>query len=147
MASGKFISLEGGDGSGKSTQIAMLAARLREAGLTVVETRDPGGTEGAEAIRQLVLTATQRNNGHRYRDCFASAEMRYDLLRIGLDQFRRQALQAQHEIECRPPRPIGHAKLTGRRIADTGPLGHPAGDVHSRAHENAGDFRGRQQGH
>lgn len=56
MASGKFISLEGGDGSGKSTQIAMLAARLREAGLTVVETRDPGGTEGAEAIRQLVLT-------------------------------------------------------------------------------------------
>lgn len=53
---GRFISLEGGDGTGKSTQITMLATALREAGHTVVETRDPGGTEGAEAIRRLVLT-------------------------------------------------------------------------------------------
>lgn len=56
MAAGRFISLEGGDGSGKSTQIRMLANRLRDAGHNVVETRDPGGTLGAEAIRQLVLT-------------------------------------------------------------------------------------------
>lgn len=56
MEPGRFISLEGGDGSGKSTQIAMLASRLRSAGHDVVETRDPGGTPGAEAIRKLVLT-------------------------------------------------------------------------------------------
>jgi dTMP kinase len=52
---GKFISLEGGEGVGKSTQLRGLAAALRERGLTVVETREPGGSEGAESIRHLLL--------------------------------------------------------------------------------------------
>jgi dTMP kinase len=52
---GRFISLEGGEGVGKSTQMRALAAALRERGLTVVETREPGGSEGAEAIRKLLL--------------------------------------------------------------------------------------------
>lgn len=54
-ARGRFISLEGGEGVGKSTQIGALAAALRERGLTVVETREPGGSDGAESIRRLLL--------------------------------------------------------------------------------------------
>lgn len=52
---GHFISIEGGEGVGKSTQIAALAAFIVQKGFEVVLTREPGGTEGAEAIRQLVL--------------------------------------------------------------------------------------------
>jgi len=52
---GLFISFEGIDGSGKSTQSRRLATRLREAGHDVVETREPGGSPGAEEIRALVL--------------------------------------------------------------------------------------------
>jgi dTMP kinase len=52
---GKFITLEGGEGVGKSTQVRLLAAYLRGRGLEVIETREPGGTAGAEAIRELLL--------------------------------------------------------------------------------------------
>jgi dTMP kinase len=52
---GRFISLEGGEGAGKSTQLRRLASALRERGLEVVETREPGGSPGAEAIRALLL--------------------------------------------------------------------------------------------
>lgn len=54
-ARGRFITLEGGEGVGKSTQARALADRLRRSGLTVVETREPGGSVGAEAIRELLL--------------------------------------------------------------------------------------------
>ena len=53
---GQFISFEGGEGTGKSTQIAELAGRLTEAGLSVVTTREPGGAPGAEDIRSLLVT-------------------------------------------------------------------------------------------
>ena len=56
MTRGRFITLEGGEGAGKSTQLRALAAALRTQGLEVVETREPGGSEGAEAIRALLLT-------------------------------------------------------------------------------------------
>ena len=52
---GHFLSFEGIDGSGKSTQARLLAAGLRELGMTVVLTREPGGSPGAEQIRRLVL--------------------------------------------------------------------------------------------
>lgn len=52
---GLFVTFEGGDGTGKTTQLRRLAARLRAAGRTVVETREPGGAPGAEEIRRLVL--------------------------------------------------------------------------------------------
>lgn len=55
MARGRFISLEGGEGVGKSTQLAALATALQGRGLTVVVTREPGGSPGAEAIRRLLL--------------------------------------------------------------------------------------------
>ena len=53
--SGRFLSVEGGEGVGKSTQILALADAIRKAGFDVVITREPGGTPGAEAIRQLLL--------------------------------------------------------------------------------------------
>ena len=52
---GSFISFEGGDGAGKSTQIKLLSAELKNAGHEVVVTREPGGTDGAEAIRELIV--------------------------------------------------------------------------------------------
>ncbi len=58
---GRFISFEGGEGSGKSTQARLLAERLKNTGHDVVLTREPGGTPGAEAIRGLLVTgATDR---------------------------------------------------------------------------------------
>jgi dTMP kinase len=53
---GKFISFEGGEGSGKSTQIKLLADRLAAAKLRAILTREPGGSPGAEIIRHLVLS-------------------------------------------------------------------------------------------
>ncbi len=55
MPGGGFISFEGIDGSGKSTQVRLLAATLRARGGEVVETREPGGAPGAEAIRSLLV--------------------------------------------------------------------------------------------
>jgi len=55
MSRGRFISLEGGEGVGKSTQLHALAEALQGRGLTVVVTREPGGSPGAEAIRRLLL--------------------------------------------------------------------------------------------
>lgn len=52
---GKFITFEGIDGSGKSTQLAMLATKLRELGREVVTTREPGGTRLGEALRAAFL--------------------------------------------------------------------------------------------
>jgi dTMP kinase len=52
---GRFISLEGGEGVGKSTQVKRLAEALRAQGREVILTREPGGSLGAEAIRQLLL--------------------------------------------------------------------------------------------
>jgi dTMP kinase len=57
---GAFITLEGGDGSGKSTQAALLVRRLEADGRTVVRTREPGGTELGVEIRRLV----QHTEGH-----------------------------------------------------------------------------------
>jgi len=61
MSEGSFITLEGGEGSGKSTQIALLTQKLKAAGKQVVETREPGGSEGAEKIRQLLVTGNPQS--------------------------------------------------------------------------------------
>ena len=55
---GLFITFEGGEGVGKSTQVRRLAERLQAAGREVVTTREPGGSPGAEAIRNLVLNGS-----------------------------------------------------------------------------------------
>ncbi len=53
---GFFVTFEGGEGAGKSTQITRLAKALREAGHDVVVTREPGGSTGAEAVRHVLLS-------------------------------------------------------------------------------------------
>ena len=55
MNRGRFIAFEGGEGAGKSTQARLLADALRERGIDVLLTREPGGTPGAEAVRRLLL--------------------------------------------------------------------------------------------
>lgn len=55
MTRGKFITLEGGEGAGKTTQIARLKKHLEYSGKIVVTTREPGGSAGAEAIRKLLV--------------------------------------------------------------------------------------------
>ena len=60
---GRFITFEGGEGTGKSTQVRRLAERLRLLGHEVVETREPGGSPGAEAIRHLLLAGVAKPLG------------------------------------------------------------------------------------
>lgn len=55
MRKGRFITFEGGEGAGKSTQLQLLAVALRRAGRDVVITREPGGSTGAEQIRRLLV--------------------------------------------------------------------------------------------
>jgi dTMP kinase len=58
-ATGRFITLEGGEGVGKSTQVKALAEALRNRGVEVIVTREPGGSEGAERIRDLLLSGSE----------------------------------------------------------------------------------------
>ncbi|HEY1980382.1 MAG TPA: dTMP kinase, partial [Xanthobacteraceae bacterium] len=60
---GKFITFEGGEGTGKSTQAAMLALRLEALGLAVQLTREPGGSPGAEIIRHVLLSGAAKPFG------------------------------------------------------------------------------------
>ena len=71
---GKFISLEGGEGAGKSTQLKALAKALRGRGIDVVETREPGGSDGGEKIRELLLSGEEdRWNARAEALLFAAA--------------------------------------------------------------------------
>jgi dTMP kinase len=61
VSKGRFITFEGGEGTGKSTQVALLATALADAGVDVISTREPGGAPGAEEIRNLLVNgATNR---------------------------------------------------------------------------------------
>ena len=60
---GRLVTFEGGEGAGKSTQIARLAERLGATGVRVVRTREPGGTPGAEAVRHVLLAGGARRYG------------------------------------------------------------------------------------
>jgi dTMP kinase len=92
---GRFITFEGGEGTGKSTQAAMLADRLRAFGLGVVLTREPGGSPGAEAIRHVVLSgAAQPFGSHAEAILFAAA--RDDHVR----QLIRPALEGGRWVVC-----------------------------------------------
>ncbi|KAA5602152.1 dTMP kinase [Blastochloris sulfoviridis] len=60
---GRFITFEGGEGAGKSTQLARLGARLAESGYGILATREPGGSPGAEAIRHVLLSGAAKPLG------------------------------------------------------------------------------------
>jgi dTMP kinase len=71
---GRFITFEGGEGSGKSTQVASLVKRLTTLGLAVMATREPGGSPGAEAVRHVLLSgAAQPLGAHAEAILFAAA--------------------------------------------------------------------------
>ncbi len=63
MTRGKFITFEGGEGGGKTTQAKLLAERLRKAGHEVLQTREPGGTPRAETIREVLLSGKAKRFG------------------------------------------------------------------------------------
>lgn len=89
MNEGRFITLEGGEGVGKTTQLHALAEALRAKGLDVVTTREPGGSEGAEAIRRLLLEGGEdRWSGRAEALLFAAARTDH------VDKLIRPALQA-----------------------------------------------------
>ena len=92
---GRFITFEGGEGTGKSTQASLLAERLRGYGLGVVVTREPGGSPGAEAIRHVVLSgAAQPLGSHAEAILFAAARDDH------VSQLIRPALDAGRWVIC-----------------------------------------------
>jgi len=94
-ADARFISLEGGEGVGKSTQLKALAEALRARGLAVVTTREPGGSPGAEAIRGLLLDGPDDGWGPEAEALlFAAARTDH------LDRIIRPALEAGSWVLC-----------------------------------------------
>lgn len=92
---GRFITLEGGEGAGKSTQIGRLAEWLGARGIPAETTREPGGAPGAEAIRSLIV------NGSIDRwDAMAEALLMTAARRMHVEQRIRPALDAGRWIVC-----------------------------------------------
>jgi len=92
MAPGRFITFEGIDGAGKSSHIEPVAERLRSAGNKVVITREPGGTELAEALRSLVL--------HRPMDPLCEVLLVFAARRDHLLRVIEPALADGHTVLC-----------------------------------------------
>ena len=92
---GNFITFEGGEGVGKSTQIAHLAARLRGVGATVVVTREPGGSPFAERLRDVILDE-QRTT----KSALAQALLFYAARADHLDSVIRPALHTGATVLC-----------------------------------------------
>ena len=112
-----FISLEGGEGAGKSTQLDALAEALRGRGSTCLVTREPGGSPGAEAIRELLLEGDEeRWNPRAEALLFAAARADH------VEKTIQPALRAGRMGAVRPlPRQL--ARLSGRG----GRAGHRSG--------------------
>src|SRR6185295_5780368 len=92
---GRFITFEGGERAGKSTQIRLLADRLKAHGHTVVVTREPGGTPTAESIRRLLLSGLAEQLGDEGEAVlFASARADH------VDKIIRPALEAGQWVLC-----------------------------------------------
>jgi dTMP kinase len=94
-ARGRFITLEGGEGAGKSVQARRLAARLAALGLETVATREPGGTPHAEQLRELILSGALRQLGP------AAEAIAFTAARIDhIDALIRPALQRGAWVVC-----------------------------------------------
>ena len=95
MGRGRFITLEGGEGAGKTTQVALLQAALRGAGIDALATREPGGAPGAEAIRPLLVQGAPGR-----WDALGEALLHYAARRDHLVTTVRPALQAGTWVIC-----------------------------------------------
>jgi len=95
VATGRFITLEGGEGTGKSTQALRLAARLTGRGRRVVTTREPGGSPGAESIRELLVTGA----ADRWSP-ITEALLMYAARRDHIERTIAQALAAGDLVVC-----------------------------------------------
>jgi dTMP kinase len=94
-APGRFITFEGGEGAGKSTQIRLLAEALRNDGYDVLETREPGGSCGAEAVRHVLLSGAAEEFGTRMEAIlFAAARNDH------IEQTIRPAVEAGRIVLC-----------------------------------------------
>jgi dTMP kinase len=119
---GRFITLEGGEGVGKSTQLKALAAALRGRGVEVVESREPGGSPGAEAIRQLLLQGEiERWNPAAEALLFAAARSDH------VDRTIRPALARGAWVVC--------DRFVDSSIAYQGLVGEVGADAIRRLHE------------
>lgn len=92
---GRFITFEGGEGAGKSTQVRALVAKLRALGLEVVQTREPGGSPGAEALRDLLV----RGDATRW-SAISELLMMYAARADHLEKIIRPALQRGAWVIC-----------------------------------------------
>ncbi len=110
----RFITFEGIDGAGKSTHIAALTAYLSDKGATVVGTREPGGTELAEALRELVL--------HRRMDGLTEALLVFAGRRDHLQRVIEPALAAGQTVLCDRFTDATFAYQGGGRGMDAGVL-------------------------
>ncbi len=95
MGRGRFITLEGGEGAGKTTQVALLQAALRGAGIDALATREPGGAPGAEAIRPLLVQGAPGR-----WDALGEALLHYAARRDHLVTTVRPALEAGTWVVC-----------------------------------------------
>ena len=95
MSKGQFITFEGGEGTGKSTQLKRLVERLRNGGREVVATREPGGSPGAESIRELVL----KGNADRWSPVTETLLM-YAARRDHIERVIRPALARGAWVVC-----------------------------------------------
>ena len=92
---GRFVTFEGGEGGGKSTNLRMLATALEAAGETVIVTREPGGSEGAEQVRRLLVEgATDR------WDAVSEALLHYAARRDHVERLISPALDRGDWVVC-----------------------------------------------
>ena len=92
---GSFITIEGGEGAGKSSQIRLLKTKMEAAGREVVVTREPGGTNGAEIMRHIILSSAAEKFGQPVEAMlFAAARLDH------VEEFIRPALDSGQTVLC-----------------------------------------------
>ncbi len=116
---GRFITFEGGEGSGKSTQIQMLAERLDHAGVRVIVTREPGGSPGAEIIRHVLLSGVGKALGAD-AETLLFAAARDDHVRTVIEPALKQHVWVLCDRFVDSTRVYqGHAAGVDRRLVDS----------------------------
>ena len=116
MERGKFITVEGVDGAGKSTQFEVIANALKEKGIDFVSTREPGGPESAEKIRELLLNEPMTAKCELLLMFAARQENLAKIIRPALEA-GKWVLCPLHGCFCRLPRVRPWAQLERNRDA------------------------------